>query len=259
MNQHLFMTPQSWLIRKVPIVIIGAGGTGSELIAQLYKMHFLLKKLGHEGLNIHLMDGDTVSASNVGRQSFWPNDIGLPKSQCLIERFNQFGHTQWTYSNQYAEGDTLNLRGDDTLLITCVDSAPFRVQLYDAFRDTDCNHLWMDSGNGAHDGQVILGHLGQPNSCPTRLPNVMDLYPSLRTVKDNPIDSCSHEEALAKQDFGINIDMASAMRSLLWQLMRYGKTAHHGAYVSLADGQTQPLKIDPFVWSTFGYEDKSSA
>ncbi len=251
-----FNTPLGWMTQRVKILMIGAGGTGSELIQQLFKMHFCLLRLGHEGLDVTLMDGDTVSTSNVGRQSFWPCDVGRYKAETLITRFNNFGGTDWTFRNEMYNPAT-HYRCPFDLLITCVDSAKVRAEIGRCYSKTYLNTtLWLDGGNASHTGQVILGHLSHPKDT-FHIPNVWELYPSLESIEDDQTDSCSHAEALRKQDFGINIEIASAMRNLLWQLLRHGKISHHGVYVFLKDAEQQPLKIDPLTWATYGYQNEA--
>ncbi|MBW8191351.1 PRTRC system ThiF family protein [Neiella marina] len=256
MNSNHFITPHSMLTDTVDITLIGAGGTGGELLQQLWKMHHALTKLGHDGFNVTVYDGDIVTESNVGRQPFWPCDLALNKAEVLVKRFNAWGGTDWKFRPEYADANAIvgGLRYKPyELLITCVDKASFRAELGVAANQFRGDNLWIDAGNGASNGQVILGHIGSKAGVDLRLPNVFDLFPSLANIEDNDEDSCSHEEAFAKQDFGINVDMASAIRGLIWQMLRYGRLEHHGVFVDMQTADTTPLKIDPLVWSTFGY------
>lgn len=240
----------SLLTEQVNVFVIGAGGTGSELIAQLFKMNYILKKLGHQGIHVTMIDGDTVSPSNIGRQGFWENDVGQYKAQTLIERFNTFGGCDWAFNNSYAVPSRVNLRKIQ-IVFTCVDKASFRAELGEVFSKIKTETLWIDGGNDSHQGQVILGHLGIPEK--DRLPNVYDLFPSLSEMVDNIEESCSHEQSLTKQDFGLNNRVASGMTNLLWQLLRRGELNHHGAFLDLHSGTQDALSINKDVWATFGY------
>jgi PRTRC genetic system ThiF family protein len=256
MNEPIFSTPFKWMDNEVNITVIGAGGTGSELLSQLYKMHFSLVKLGHKGLSINLIDGDTVSESNLGRQNYWPQDLAMNKARVLIERFNAFGGTNWSFEERYEDPNKESHKiYNSDLVITCVDKAKFRSdfgQTYAKRRSSDA--LWGDCGNSNSQGQVVLGHLStSPNKDAIRLPNVYDLFPSLSTMVDSDEDSCSHEMAFQKQDFGVNNRVASIMTNLVWQLLRHGSINHHGAFVDLKDGVENPLGIDEIVWQSFGY------
>lgn len=52
----------------VTVNVIGAGGTGSQVVTSLARMDTALWKLGHPGLFVRVYDPDTVSESNIGRQ-----------------------------------------------------------------------------------------------------------------------------------------------------------------------------------------------
>ena len=56
------------LQRKVRIVVVGAGGTGSHVINGLVQLHTALLALGHPaGLHVTAFDDDTVSESSAPR------------------------------------------------------------------------------------------------------------------------------------------------------------------------------------------------
>ena len=54
----------------VTVFIIGAGGTGSQVITNLARMDTALQASGHPGLHVTLFDPDTVTQANIGRQLF---------------------------------------------------------------------------------------------------------------------------------------------------------------------------------------------
>lgn len=53
----------------VTVNVIGAGGTGSQVVTSLARMDTALRKLGHPGLFVRVYDPDTVGESNIGRQT----------------------------------------------------------------------------------------------------------------------------------------------------------------------------------------------
>ena len=70
-----FALPSQYQYEPVPVTVVGAGGTGGEVMDGLARLHFALKALGHEyGLDVTLIDDDVVSESNIGRQRFSPVD-----------------------------------------------------------------------------------------------------------------------------------------------------------------------------------------
>ena len=74
----------------VSVFVIGAGGTGSQVVANLARMDMALRSLGHPGLHFTVFDGDTVSEANIGRQLFSPSEVGLNKAVALVTRINRF-------------------------------------------------------------------------------------------------------------------------------------------------------------------------
>ena len=79
------MNPQ----HPVTVNIIGAGGTGSQVLTGMARLDVTLRALGHPGLFVTVYDPDIVTDANIGRQLFGPSDLGLNKSQCLVTRIKQ--------------------------------------------------------------------------------------------------------------------------------------------------------------------------
>ena len=52
----------------VSVFVIGAGGTGSQVVTNLACMDMALRSLGHAGLHVTVFDPDTVTEANIGRQ-----------------------------------------------------------------------------------------------------------------------------------------------------------------------------------------------
>lgn len=74
----------------VTVFVIGAGGTGSQVITNLARMSMALRALGHPGLHVTVFDPDTVSTANIGRQLFNETELGLNKATALVTRINHF-------------------------------------------------------------------------------------------------------------------------------------------------------------------------
>ncbi|MDF9779158.1 ThiF family adenylyltransferase [Pseudomonas baetica] len=88
-NEVRFTAPERWLDQAINVVVLGAGGNGSEVVDCLATFHFTLLKLGHpRGLNVTVIDDAVVRESNLVRQRFWPCDIDQYKSICLVNRYN---------------------------------------------------------------------------------------------------------------------------------------------------------------------------
>lgn len=249
-----FSLPSSWINRPINICLVGVGGTGSALLTELFQMSFMLHQIseGKVYFNVVVYDDDEVSFANVGRQSFWGHDVGVNKATALVDRFNTFGGINWVAKPCKFSPSADMLKYD--LLITCTDSAQTRADIGEYAKKLHSSMLWLDTGNDAYTGQVILGFLGKNI---IMLPNVYDLYPSLRTIEDIATDSCSHIEALAKQSYGINKKVALEATCLLWELLRHSKINRHGAFVDVKEGITTPLPIDPVHWAMLGFKPKT--
>jgi PRTRC genetic system ThiF family protein len=150
-----------------------------------------------------------------------------------------------------------------------VDSAVARQEL------DRCNfHYWLDLGNSAKFGQVVLGEpsrvskRSRPESVARsfsrnmsknelaehkewlhwkdhRLPNILGVFPQLKRkrVKEDTAPSCSLAEALEKQDLFINQSVATFALQLLWQFIREGGLDIHGYFINLQTGKVTPLPI----------------
>ena len=79
----------------VTVNLIGAGGTGSQVLTCLARLDAALRGLGHPGLFVTLYDPDIVTEANIGRQLFGPSDLGQNKAQCLVTRINNFFGNDW--------------------------------------------------------------------------------------------------------------------------------------------------------------------
>lgn len=250
----------------VQIILIGAGGTGSQVVTGLARMHYALRKLGHPGFILHVIDGDKVSEANIGRQIFSPSDIGKNKAEVLVTRVNTFFGLSWVAYPVMASKDMKidrNGHGYPPIIITAVDSAKGRIEINKWFRQTDIRY-WLDFGNKASSGQVILGTLpaygiSQPyKDAIGKLPTVLDLYPDMKSINEKDQGpSCSMEEALQRQDLFINQWVASAGLEILWKCFRRGYVTESGAFVSLNPLTVRALPIDPEVWSRMGWEYKT--
>lgn len=247
-----YSIPPSWLDKAIKVWVIGAGGTGSELLDILARMHLSLKAVGHpEGLSVVAFDGDTVSESNLVRQRFWPCDIGKNKAHVAIQRFNLFLGLTWEAVPRPFSASILKKSVPD-ILITCVDTAKVRKAIANQtryLRHGEC--LWLDTGNGQRTGQVCLGHLRYTGRG-IRLPHVADLY-DLGQVDDAAMPSCSAAESLAQQTYGVNKTIATAAGNLLWGLFTRPSIEAHGAVIDCQRNMVQPLRIDTEQWEFMGW------
>lgn len=254
--------PQSFLGFERPfrVALIGAGGTGSSCASLLFKLDTVLKKLGSKGLEVTIYDPKRVTQANVGRQAFWGDfDVGHFKSRLLVNRFNQFGNTNWTFKTEMFSG---NQTHNIDLLITTVDSAKARLEIGNNLSanitKNDVNKLWLDLGNSNNRGQALLGSMfGYSSDNPLVSP--FDIFSKswlAASKNDDAIaqPSCSTDEAITKQSFGVNDVLASnAFAMLIFPLIRKGEIKNHGFIFSLENCTTDAIPVDENVWQMYGF------
>ena len=98
-------------IRKLDILLVGAGGIGSNVA-------FLLSRLKPDRIRIY--DGDTVDETNLAGQFFSQNDVDINKSKAVAQLINRYspGTVVYSYPHLYTseshEGDIV-LSGLDNM------------------------------------------------------------------------------------------------------------------------------------------------
>src|SRR5215831_16596538 len=165
------------LRRRVRVLVVGCGGTGSAVAAGLPYLHQAMIASGHPGgLHVTLMDGDTISPTNCVRQPFARCETGLHKVVVLANRLNVFWGLDWTAVPANL-GEHERMEQTD-IVIGCVDTRAARAAIQDATdRDSQVDY-WLDVGNSADSGQFILGEpLNEVNRrSRTRLRTVAELF-----------------------------------------------------------------------------------
>lgn len=251
--------PSNLLTKPVKILLVGAGGTGSRILEKLVCLHRALKAKGHPyGFEVMVVDPDTVSPANIGRQAFYPGDVGAFKSDVLVNRANMaLEDVMW--HSAVAKLDTSTSLGNFDIVIGAVDNRAARLGILRGLEGTLSGvRYWLDTGNRRADGQVILGQVASKRIVgedKLRLPHAGELYPELidpafQEKDDTP--SCSLAEALEKQSLFINPTIADFAGNILWNLFTKGEIDTHGVFVNLDRMMVTPMRVDPEVWARFG-------
>jgi PRTRC genetic system ThiF family protein len=250
------------LRRRVRVLVVGCGGTGSAIVSGLPYLHQAMIASGHPGgVHVTVIDGDIISAVNCIRQPFARCEIGLHKAVVLVNRLNIFWGLDW-------EAAPTNLRPHDRIeradvVIGCVDTRAARAAIREATGGNSEVAYWLDLGNNADSGQFILGEpLNQVNRRRgTRLRSVAELYPAVLDPRldDDGQPSCSAAEALDRQEPFINQTLAQHALALLGRLFRHGTISYHGGFVNLGTGTCAPLSIDPKTWKRIQDRQKTEA
>ncbi|HAP94861.1 PRTRC system ThiF family protein [Epilithonimonas hominis] len=246
----------------ISVNLIGAGGTGSQVLTALARMNHALTELNRAGLSVRLWDDDVITEANLGRQLFAESELGLYKSVALINKVNRFFGTNWKAETVKFERKGLNQLPENaraSIYVSCVDSVKSRFEIADILKSLDNRstysnrpRYWMDYGNNQYSGQVLISTIGdirQPESekyeTVANLPFVTEEFGELLQLSELEDDtpSCSLAEALEKQDLFINSTLAQMGSSLLWNLFRNGTTENRGFFLNLKDFRTQPIKL----------------
>lgn len=236
---------------RVTVLVVGAGGNGSQVLNDLAKINTCLIKLNHPGLHVQVCDDDIVTDANLGRQKYSEADLGRFKTEVLVTRLNRFYGTDW---NVIPEKFNKQKGIKSNIVISCVDNVSAREEIKDAFYSTQRYQeyekplYWLDFGNGKDYGQFVLGSskINQPKSAEKtvkKLKNVFDLFPNMKKNEEIGAPSCSTREALLKQDLFINSILVSVGMNLLWKLFNDYKIDYHGGFINLQTMSMKPIKL----------------
>lgn len=256
-TDNYLLNPQ----HPVTVNLIGAGGTGSQVLTNLARLDVTLRGLGHPGLFVTLYDPDIVTEANIGRQLFGYSDLGLNKAQCLVTRINNFFGNDWKAEPRIFPKTMRDTRRDElaNLTITCTDNIKSRLDVWNILKaapppshhDYTTPLYWLDFGNSQSSGQVVLGtvpkSIRQPKSREYETVGslkVITRYVKYGRVKEEDSGpSCSLAEALEKQDLFINSTLAQLGCNILWKMFRSGMIEYHGLYLNLNTMKVNPIHI----------------
>lgn len=245
----------------VTVNLIGAGGTGSQVLTGLARLDVTLRALGHPGLFVTLYEPDIVTEANIGRQLFGYSDMGLNKAQCLVTRINNFFGNDWKAVPDIFPTVLKNACRDNmaNIIITCTDNIKSRLDLWNIlkairipdYRDYTTPLYRMDFGNTQTSGQVVLGTVPKKIKQPASqlyetvgsLKVITRLVKYARVKEEDSGPSCSLAEALEKQDLFINSTLAQLGCKILWKMFRNGMIEHHGVFLNLGTMKVNPVLI----------------
>jgi PRTRC genetic system ThiF family protein len=264
-KQAVHIVEKEWLNPYNPIIVnlIGAGGTGSQVLTALARMNHALIELRHPGIIVRLFDDDKVDHANLGRQLFATAELKQYKAVALINRVNLFFGTNWKAVTERYDKTLLHENADLVragLTISCVDTVTARMETAEVLKAIHRHSgnmrsnpvYYMDFGNSRFTGQVVLSTVGKVKQPPMKkfktvevLPMVTDEFRELLETSEQTDNtpSCSLAEALTKQDLFINSALANLGASLLWTLFREGMLTNRGFFLNLQEFRSQPIKV----------------
>ena len=228
----------------ITIDVVGCGGTGSLLIPRLAKMNFALKHFNnHPGFHLRAYDFDRIEYNNIGRQNFFPTEIGDYKSINIVEKVNIAYGTNWEAFTSAHDGIVKS-----NIIITCVDTLDFRELIHNRGRialkknQTIYNQglYWLDCGNGKNFGQVIISNLND-----NQLKDIFEIFPDIRNQKeeDQKFKGCSYIEKFQEQELFVNDIIASEAADLLWDFFTKVSVESQGIIFNQELKRKQPIKI----------------
>ena len=154
-------------LMSMPVVVIGAGATGSFTALSLAKMG-----VG----NITVYDFDTVEEHNLPNQFYRQCDIGKPKVEALREIIEQFEGIQITAKKEKYRGQRLT-----GIVITCVDSMDARLNIWKFVKNNPDVQLYIDSRMGA---EVMCVYSVNPSDKFQSISYEENLYPSSEALQE---------------------------------------------------------------------------
>jgi PRTRC genetic system ThiF family protein len=232
--------------RAIDILLVGCGGNGGQMLMGLASLDTALRATSPRSLNVTVIDDDTVSEANLGRQPFYRCDLSASKARTLTERINLAHGLAWRAVHGRAP-DAIPDKARADILISCVDTAAARRALGTAIsKERIKPAYWLDLGNRARDGQFVIGcPQGQQGEGDRRLPTVLEYFPELAddSLPEENAPSCSVAEALERQSLFVNRVVASHALALLFDLLGRGSIGHAGGFINLASGQVVPIPL----------------
>lgn len=237
--------PTSWDGRQLNIVVIGAGGNGSEVIDCLSSFHYAMLALGHKhGLHVTVIDDAVVREPNLVRQRFWPCDLGQFKSIALVNRYNLMQGCSWeALPFRFPSPQVADAIEKAHIVISAVDLPSVRVAIANYKGLIRGDALWLDLGNGQRHGQVVFGALNPAKR--KTYPCVLDAYPEIAELIDDNSKSCSTAASLGSQDCLVNRTVTTAGMNIIWELLRKGATSKHWIVLSLETGEQMTYPFPP--------------
>ncbi|MGF7152234.1 PRTRC genetic system ThiF family protein [Sphingomonas zeicaulis] len=193
-------------------MLAGCGGNGAQMPRELASLDTALRAISTRSLDVVVVDDDTVSEANLGRQPFHRCDLGASEARTLVERIN-IAHG---LAGRALHGRAPQACGVENIdiLISCVDTASARRALGCLRGDHVAADL-LTRPRQSRDRRSAPDRLsdrnfGRNEHC---LPTVLDYFPELAddSLPDDDMPSCSVVEALERLSLS-SIASSPAMR-----------------------------------------------
>jgi len=141
-------------VHPIQVKLAGVGGNGTHMLKGLAAIHAALLSLGHMGISVIAYDDDTVSKSNVGRQLFYPSDLGKNKAEIFINRINRSYGFSWIAIPHRLKA--LNMTdGKCNIFISCVDKGKTRMQFWEWMKNYIIKSMGANLMSDVQQSEVI--------------------------------------------------------------------------------------------------------
>lgn len=240
---------------SLKVAVIGCGGTGSWLVPHIVRLARLAKDAaeGPRQVQVDLWDPDTVEEKNIYRQNFSAAEIGLNKAIALAFRYG----TAWGVEVR-AHPISFEGKGSPDVIVGCVDNHLARRAIHKLYFDDRIGPAWIDCGNAADSGQVLIGNsLHRPelafpvgDVC-VALPLPTVQHPEL--LQPAPPDqhpflelmSCAEQALYGNQGLTVNAKIAAEAADYFYRLVIQGNLRKYATYFDLVSGATASRYITP--------------
>jgi len=239
------------------ILLVGVGGTGSQLARSISRMLYDMRSRNLEIPRLFLIDPDMVELKNVGRQMFTVADVGRPKAEVLGERFSRALGIEVVWRVEPFSSDRMI---DYGLLVGAVDNHAARCELAKVR-----NTVWIDCGNHFSSGQVVIGNRGsldyvighlswlishrdlKHGFSVDALPNAAALFPALLEPEPEttPAVSCADLISIGEQHLLINDMVAAVAANYIYKLLHRQPITSFVSFVDLDGMNVKSVPITP--------------
>ena len=225
---------------EILITLVGCGGTGSWLAPSIARLTRLLSESGRK-VKVTFVDPDIVEAVNIPRQNFCDAEIGQNKAIALATRYSaawgiEIAAVPFRFNPEKTRGSYNTM----TILVGCVDNAAARRSINEAMKWRNSKDVpkcwWLDAGNYADGGQVLLGSASTSASLESSfttaricqaLPSPAMQNPDLLKARPEEASkhkmSCAELQAANLQSLTINQHVAAIAADYLTRLLTGGK------------------------------------
>ena len=242
----------------VAVIQVGCGGTGSWLAQDIVR---ILRSLNGPEVYYTICDPDIVEVRNTLRQNFSTAEVGHNKAVAMASRLTYAWGFEVMAAPHAFDHTLLMTRYMPRLVIGCVDNHLARLAIRDAitFQDRPSRVWWLDCGNHAGSGQVLLGnvinkrdmHDSRTNDLKTFpfpgycakvfAPNVQ--HPEL--LKQQKVRELSCAEITDPQGLTVNRMAAAIAADYVMRLLTGKELKRYATYFDLASGTHTSKYLEP--------------